>query len=253
MNTFQRITACCAAASLLGAAAWLMNNRPAVPELHQTRVDALLSPKSEVLENNAIPTSVTAAPMDRKFDRDRLLQEIATTQDQEVLMLVEAIYNAPTAEAKGIAADALASRGGFEAVANLLRIVGLHENPEDRAVILEGLKNLHHPEDFATLATTLAATQDMQVLDAVVQELSRSDSPAMIDVMVSLYRERNDAPFQKNQVLRALSSLRHPDLFRPLGKLAAWADEPALAEAARSARAQMRTAADQETESETES
>jgi hypothetical protein len=183
---------------------------------------------------------ITTTTTLRNFDPERLLQEIATTQDQEVLALVEAIYNAPDRQAKGTAADALAARGGFEAVANLLRVAAMHENLDDRAVILEGLKNLNAPEDFATLASTVAATQDMQVLDAVVQELSRSNSPSMVTTLVDLYRERNDSPFQKNQILRAISALRHPDLFRPLGKLANWAEEPALAEAARHARSEIR-------------
>ena len=163
------------------------------------------------------------------------MSEIATTTDETVIARTGDLFAASTAEVKGRAADALAALGSYEAVANLLRLAALQTGADDRAIILEGLGNLHTDEGFDTLASALAATRHPQIVEAAVAHLSRAASPGLLDTLVTLYRERNDAPFQKNQVLLAIRGLKNPECRRSLAKLLSTAPEPALVAAAAAA------------------
>ena len=102
-------------------------------------------------------------------------------------------------------------------------------------MILEGLANLADEEGFHALASVLAATRHPQLVEAAIAHLVRAPGPDIVETLTGLYRERNDSPWQKNQVLRAVASLTDARFIRPLGKLAAHAPEPALAAAAREA------------------
>lgn len=223
------------AALLAGGAAWLRPTAPApdsaspLPRL-ATRLPAAHS-------GTGAPQMAAALPDDegRGFDRHRLMDEIATTQDEIVIQLTSRLFEATTPEEKGPAADALAAHGGFEATANLIRLAGLQTTADDRRTVLEGLANLTDEEGFHALASVLAATRHPQLVEAVLTHLARSPDPAIVDTLAGLYRERNDSPWQKNQVLRAVALLTDARFSRPLGKLAAHAPEPALASAARQA------------------
>jgi hypothetical protein len=227
----------CAAASIMGAAAWWGNSTDSAPTVAQaaTPVIAVETPSVQLTPQILDTPPGPQVSGLRDFDPNRLVAEIANTHDPVVLALVADLISASDPTAQGIAADALARHGGYDAIANLLRVAGLQEGTEARAVVLDGLNALSDAEGFATLASTLAATRDPQFIDAVVTQLARSSDPSVLTTLVDLYRERNDAPFQKNQVLRAIASLHHPDLARALGKLANTASEPALVAAADSA------------------
>ncbi len=233
MKTNPTTIALCAAVSLAGAAAWFLTGRidHTIPHPAASAVRSAPAP-AMTLPTRARSASPSAF---QSFDHERLMAEISTTTDPAVLVLVEKVFSAQSDLEKGDAADSLAALGTFDAVANLLRIAGLQETAEDRALILDGLKNLSTAEGFRTLASMLSATRDAQFLDAAVEHLSRASAPEVLDTLVELYRERNDLPFQKNQALRAIAAQRHPDTARRLAKLASTAAEPALAEAATTA------------------
>lgn len=225
------IIATCAAASMLGVAVWLATPHA---EPSHSRVSAPIPAVHAEPAQALMPEERTPAPRAalQTFDPERLVAEISSTTDQAVIDVLAKLLAAQTSEEKGQAADELARIGNFDAVANLLRVAALQENADDRAVILEGLNNLTEPEGFATLASSLSATRDPQFLDVAVAELARAGSREVLESLVEMYRERNDAPYQKNNILRAIAALRHPEHARILGKLAFHAPEPALAEAA---------------------
>ena len=235
MKTNTCILVTCVAASLLGAAAWWKPTTNFNPIAEHTIIPAVLShaANDDFTNPEVLPSPAVSSLLD--FDQQRLLGEIAATTDGEVLQLVTELFNATDEPTKGAAADALVRHGGYEAVANLLRIAGLQEGEEQRALVLSGLNSLSDDEGFATLTSVLAATRDPQFIDAAKSHLSRTASPAVLASLVELYRERNESPFQKNQVLETIAGLRHPDLSRHLGKLAHSAPEPALASAAKAA------------------
>ena len=223
------------AALLAGGAAWL---RPAAPEPNSPPPPSRQTTKAPAPHPRAAPPGVPAAIPDdhpRGFDRDRLMEGIATTRDETVMQLTACLFEAVTPEEKGEAADALAAHGGFEAIANLIRLAGLQASADDRRIVLEGLANLTDGEGFHALASVLAATRHPQLVEAVIVHLQRSPDPDIVETLTGLYRERNDSPSQKSQVLHAVASLTDPRFIRPLGKLAAHAPEPALAAAARQA------------------
>ena len=237
MKPNLKVIVSCAAASLMGAVAWWENSTASVPTLTRTARPAMaveappvqLTP--QILESSVEPQA-SGLP---DFDPNRLLMEIANNHDPLVFSLVADLMSASDPIAKGNAADTLARHGGYDAIANLLRVAGLQEDTEARAVVLDGLNSLSDREGFTTLASTLAATRNPQFIDAAVTQLARTNDSEVLATLVELYRERNDAPFQKNQVLRAIASLHHPDLARALGKLAHSAIEPALVVAAEAA------------------
>ena len=218
-----------AAVSLAGTAAWLRPSAPAHVKTGRLTPRAAVSP-------NAVRETLPPASSHGDFDRERILAEIATTKDEVAMQLTGDLYAAQSALEKGRAADALAAHGTFDAVANLVRLAGLQNNAEDRAVILDGLANLSGEEAFHTLASVLAATRNPQLVEAAAVHLARAASPEILTTLVALYRERNDAPFQKNQVLHTIAALRNPSCSRQLAKLAGTAPEPALAAAAATAR-----------------
>ena len=224
-----------AAALLAGGAAWL---RPApsapAPERQPSRQITRLPATHP---RTPAPGMEAVIPDDnpRNFDRDRLRAEIATTKDETVMQLTARLFKATTPEEKGPAADALAAHGGFEAIANLIRLAGLQKTADNRRVVLEGLADLTDEEGFHALASVLAATRHPQLVEAALAHLRRSPDPGIVETLTGLYRERNDSPWQKNQVLHAVASLTDSRFIRPFEKLAAHAREPALAAAARDA------------------
>ena len=247
MKTNHALVLLCAAASVLGAAAFwprssITSGTPGIrtaiagdakPLANTTppETPATLQPAAPV------PTSATHQP-----DTDRILADIAATTDPAVQEMVERLLAASTSLDKGLAADALATHGSWDAVANLLRLAALH-NDADRAAILDGLGNLHTAAGFQSLATMISATRDPQILEAAFLHLARTDDPSVLDLLLEQYRERNDLPMQKNHALQAIAALRHPGYSRALNKLTRAAPEPALAEAAGTALAAIQGAA----------
>jgi hypothetical protein len=130
------------------------------------------------------------------------------------------------------AADALAVRGTFDAVSNLVNLALIERNPDARAPLLESFRNITSLDGLHALASVITATRQKDVIEATIASLARSGSREILDSLVEYYRERNDGPFQKVAALRAIRAMHNPEAARGLAKLVSHAPEPALVDAA---------------------
>ena len=217
-----------AGALLIGIAFW--------PSVAPGTKPELASPVRErplVMHEVAPQTLSTSTPSaSGSFDHDRMRHQLGMVEDPQVRALTDRALTCTSAQEKGECADALALSGSHEAIESLITLAALQDDPAHRAAILEGLNNLTATDGLTTLASTLAATQDAEILSAATAALARAGNAETLTALVDFYRERNEGPQQKNAVLHAIASLRSPDVQPALAKLAATAPEPALAAAA---------------------
>lgn len=221
-----------AAALALGAAAWSQ-------WISTSDMSEKINVAREPISQPEVPTAAEpqqTLPADEESPHYTALYQ---TGDEKVRNLTSRVMSASTARDCASAADALAAHGTFDAVNNLVNLALIQRNATTRRAILESFGNVSTEEGLEALASVITATRERDVMDAAIERVGAAGDAEIVHALVDFYRERNDGPTQKRAAIRAIAAMRNPETSRVLGKLAAHAPEPALADAARSALSSM--------------
>lgn len=170
------------------------------------------------------------------------LDGMPPARPEELESLVAAIQAASGPAEKGRLADRLASIGGQRAVEELFLLSLEEPDPANAAAIREAFKGLTSEEDIRLLASALAVTTDFDVIESVVETVSRGATAATVEYLVQVTEDPLLEPVQRYAARWAIERIRNPEAARALGKLVGRGREGEIAGAAAIALVAMREA-----------
>lgn len=168
------------------------------------------------------------------------LDGLPPARPEELDSLVAAIQAATGPAEKGRLADRLASIGGQRAVEELFLLSLEEADPANAAAIREAFKGLTSEEDIRLLASALAVTTDFDVIESVVETVSRGATGATVEYLVQVTEDPLLEPVQRYAARWAIERIRSPEAARALEKLVGRGREGGPGEAAAIALAAMR-------------
>jgi len=132
-----------------------------------------------------------------------------------------------TGSALQAAAEALARIGGGDGIEALVLRLWETEG-EDRTILARALDLVHSEEAAGLLASTYSATDDPEVLDAVLRSLARCATEDTVDFLHELYLEPERVGGQSRRILEALELVAAPSAVPALADLLAVEGSPEL-------------------------
>ena len=154
---------------------------------------------------------------------------------QDLPSLVKGLEAASTPEEQGQWADRIAASGGTAAVDALIQAVtraSLNpKSPEEAEVLREAFKAFSTEDDMAALAMSLGQTQDIDLIEAVVETLARGARSSTVEQLVRLHDEASTPPSTRAALGWAIERIRNPEASHALARLVRTAEWPELAHA----------------------
>ena len=154
---------------------------------------------------------------------------------QELSSLVQGLEAASTPEEQGQWADRIAASGGQAAVDALIQAVtraSLNQrSPEESDALREAFKVFSTEDDMAALAMSLGQTQDLDLIEAVVETLARGARSSTVEQLVQLHDEASTPPSTRAVLGWAIERIRNPEASEALARLVRTAERPELAHA----------------------
>lgn len=154
---------------------------------------------------------------------------------QDLPSLVQGFEAASTPEEQGQWADRIAASGGTAAVEALIQAVTRASlNPkssEEAEVLREAFKGFSTEDEMAALAMSLVQTQDIDLIEAVVDTLARGARSSTVEQLVRLHDEASTPPSTRAVLGWAIERIRNPEASHALARLVRTAEWPELAHA----------------------
>ena len=154
---------------------------------------------------------------------------------QDLPSLVQGFEAASTPEEQGQWADRIAASGGTAAVEALIQAVtraSLNpKSPEEAEVLREAFKGFSTEDEMAALAMSLVQTQDIDLIEAVVDTLARGARSSTVEQLVLLHDEASTPPSTRAVLGWAIERIRNPEASHALARLVRTAEWPELAHA----------------------
>ncbi|MCX6861965.1 MAG: hypothetical protein NT050_03570 [Verrucomicrobia bacterium] len=154
---------------------------------------------------------------------------------QDLPSLVQGFEAASTPEEQGQWADRIAASGGTAAVEALIQAVtraSLNpKSPEEAEVLREAFKGFSTEDEMAALAMSLVQTQDIDLIEAVVDTLARGARSSTVEQLVRLHDEASTPPSTRAVLGWAIERIRNPEASHALARLVRTAEWPELAHA----------------------
>ena len=164
--------------------------------------------------------------------QDLPLQDLAL---QDLPSLVQGLEAASTPEEQGQWADRIAASGGTAAVDALIQAVTRaslnRKSPEEAEAVREAFKVFSTEDDMAALAMSLVQTQDVDLIEAVVETLARGARSSTVEQLVRLHDEASTPPSTRAVLGWAIERIRNPEASEALARLVRTAELPELAHA----------------------
>ena len=190
--------------------------------------------RSHIIRQSPVPISgppPAGLVMDPEF-QNLPLQNSAL---QELSSLVQGLEAASTPEEQGQWADRIAASGGQAAVDALIQAVtraSLNQrSPEESDALREAFKVFSTEDDMAALAMSLGQTQDLDLIEAVVETLARGARSSTVEQLVQLHDEASTPPSTRAVLGWAIERIRNPEASEALARLVRTAERPELAHA----------------------
>ena len=157
---------------------------------------------------------------------------------QDLSSLVQGFEMAATPEQQGLWADRIAASGGTAAVEALIQAVtraSLNpKSPEEAEVLREAFKGFSTEDEMAALAMSLVQTQDIDLIEAVVDTLARGARSSTVEQLVRLHDEAATSTTSVTAQAAlgwAIERIRNPEASHALVRLVVNAERPELAHA----------------------
>lgn len=157
---------------------------------------------------------------------------------QDFSSLVQGFEMAATPEQQGLWADRIAASGGTAAVEALIQAVtraSLNpKSPEEAEVLREAFKGFSTEDEMAALAMSLVQTQDIDLIEAVVDTLARGARSSTVEQLVRLHDEASTSATSATSQAAlgwAIERIRNPEASHALVRLVGNAERPELAHA----------------------
>ena len=154
---------------------------------------------------------------------------------QDVPSLVQGLEAASTPEEQGQWADRIAASGGQAAVDALIQAVtraSLNQrSPEESEALREAFKVFSTEDDMAALAMSLGQTQDVDLIEALVETLARGARSSTVEQLVQLHDEASTPPSTRAVLGWAIERIRNLEASEALARLVRTAEWPELAHA----------------------
>lgn len=154
---------------------------------------------------------------------------------QDLPLLVQGLEAASTPEEQGQWADRIAASGGQAAVDALIQAVTRasldRRSPEESDALREAFKVFSTEDDMAALAMSLGQTQDLDLIEAVVETLARGARSSTVEQLVQLHDEASTPPSTRAVLGWAIERIRNPEASEALAKVVRTAEWPELAHA----------------------
>jgi hypothetical protein len=154
---------------------------------------------------------------------------------QDLSSLVQGLEAASTPEEQGQWADRIAASGGQAAVDALIQAVTRasldRRSPEESDALREAFKVFSTEDDMAALAMSLGQTQDVDLIEAVVETLARGARSSTVEQLVQLHDEASTPPSTRAVLGWAIERIRNPEASEALAKVVRTAEWPELAHA----------------------
>ena len=154
---------------------------------------------------------------------------------QDLPSLVQGLEAASTPEEHGQWADRIAASGGQAAVDALIQAVTRasldRRSPEESDALREAFKVFSTEDDMAALAMSLGQTQDLDLIEAVVETLARGARSSTVEQLVQLHDEASTPPSTRAVLGWAIERIRNPEASDALARLVRTAERPDLAHA----------------------
>ena len=190
--------------------------------------------RSHIFRRRPVPISgppPAGLVMDPEF-QDLPLQNSAL---QELSSLVQGLEAASTPEEQGQWAERIAASGGQAAVDALIQAVtraSLNQrSPEESDALREAFKVFSTEDDMAALAMSLGQTQDLDLIEAVVETLARGARSSTVEQLVRLHDEASTPSSTRAVLGWAIERIRNPEASEALAKVVRTAEWPDLAHA----------------------
>lgn len=190
--------------------------------------------RSHIFRRRPVPISgppPAGSVMDPESE-DLPLQDSAL---QDLSSLVQGLEAASTPEEQGQWADRIAASGGQAAVDALIQAVTRasldRRSPEESDALREAFKVFSTEDDMAALAMSLGQTQDLDLIEAVVETLARGARSSTVEQLVQLHDESSTPPSTRAVLGWAIERIRNPEASEALAKVVRTAEWPELAHA----------------------
>ena len=190
--------------------------------------------RSHIFRRRPVPISgppPAGSVMDPE-SQDLPLQDSAL---QDLPSLVQGLEAASTPEEQGHWADRIAASGGQAAVDALIQAVTRaslnRRSPEESDALREAFKVFSTEDDMAALAMSLGLTQDVDLIEAVVETLARGARSSTVEQLVQLHDEASTPPSTRAVLGWAIERIRNPEASHALVRLVGTAERPELANA----------------------
>jgi hypothetical protein len=190
--------------------------------------------RSHIFRRRPVPISgppPAGSVMDPEF-QDLPLEDFAL---QDLPSLVQGLEAASTPEEQGQWADRIAALGGQAAVDALIQAVtraSLNQrSPEESEALREAFKVFSTEDDMAALAMSLGQTQDLDLIEAVVETLARGARSSTVEQLVQFHDEASTPPSTRAVLGWAIERIRNPEASEALARLVRTAERPELAHA----------------------
>ena len=190
--------------------------------------------RSHIFRRRPVPISgppPAGSVMDPEF-QDLPLEDFAL---QDLPSLVQGLEAASTPEEQGQWADRIAALGGQAAVDALFQAVtraSLNQrSPEESEALREAFKVFSTEDDMAALAMSLGQTQDVDLIEALVETLARGARSSTVEQLVQLHDEASTPPSTRAVLGWAIERIRNPEASEALARLVRTAERPELAHA----------------------
>ncbi|MDH4372015.1 MAG: hypothetical protein RLZZ582_598 [Verrucomicrobiota bacterium] len=154
-------------------------------------------------------------------------------ESQDLPSLVQGLEAASTPEEQGQWADRIAASGGQAAVEALIQAVTRasldRRSPEESEALREAFKGFSTEDDMAALVMSLGQTQDIDLIEAVVETLARGARSSTVKQLVQLHDEASTLPSTRAVLGWAIERIRNPEASEALARLVHTAERSELA------------------------
>ena len=145
--------------------------------------------------------------------------------------LVRGLESAVTLEEQASWADRIALSGGSAAVEALVRASLDRRSIDEAAVLHEAFKGFSTEEEMEALASSLVQTDDLDLIEALVETLSRGARASTVERLARLHEEASSSPATRAVLCWAIERIRNPEAAQALGRWVGAPEPPDWADA----------------------
>lgn len=145
--------------------------------------------------------------------------------------LVRGLESALTLEEQASWADRIAVSGGAAAVEALVRASLHRRSIEEAEVLHEAFKGFSTEAEMEALAISLGQTDDVDLIEALVETLARGARSSTVERLARLHQEASPAPATQAVLGWAIERIRNPEAAEALARWVGTPEPPDWADA----------------------